>query len=138
MRNPLFRILISFIVLFGANILVESISGQKRAAVPQQRESHRVILNPCRIPKVEGEVRCGTYEVFENREARKGRRIALKIVVLPALNPQLVPDALFILAGVPVRRQQTMLNSSQALLRMPAAGVTLCWWINAVPEARIR
>ena len=101
MRKPHFRILISFIVLFGAIIPVESISGQKRVAMPQQRESHRVILDPCRIPAVEGEARCGSYEVFEDREVRKGRRIALKIVVLPALNPQLVPEALFILAGGP-------------------------------------
>ncbi|MGH9769176.1 MAG: alpha/beta fold hydrolase, partial [Blastocatellia bacterium] len=50
---------------------------------------------------VVGEARCGTYEVYEDRRAQKGRRVALKIAVLPALGPKPAPDALFILAGGP-------------------------------------
>ncbi|MCA1659510.1 MAG: alpha/beta hydrolase, partial [Verrucomicrobiaceae bacterium] len=49
---------------------------------------------------VPGEVRCGSYEVFENREARSGRRIPLKIVVLAAEKKD-APDPLFIFAGGP-------------------------------------
>jgi hypothetical protein len=44
----------------------------------------RVALASCRLPGVDGEARCGSYEVYEDRGARKGRKIALKIVVLPA------------------------------------------------------
>jgi pimeloyl-ACP methyl ester carboxylesterase len=57
-------------------------------------------LSPCHLPNIEGELRCGSYEVFENRQAKKGRQIALKIVVLPSLT-QPSSGALFILAGGP-------------------------------------
>lgn len=33
------------------------------------------------------EALCGTHEVFENREARSGRKIGLKITLVPALEP---------------------------------------------------
>ena len=58
-------------------------------------------LKPDHIDGVEGELRHGRYEVFENRAAKSGRRIALNILVLPALEPQKNPDPLFILAGGP-------------------------------------
>ncbi|HEV7516294.1 MAG TPA: alpha/beta hydrolase, partial [Thermoanaerobaculia bacterium] len=44
---------------------------------------------------------CGTYEVFENREARSGRKIPLKIVVLPATGRDRAADPIFFLAGGP-------------------------------------
>lgn len=56
---------------------------------------------PCAIDGVEGEVRCGTYEVLENRADSNGRRIPLKIVVLAARAAEREPDPLFILAGGP-------------------------------------
>jgi pimeloyl-ACP methyl ester carboxylesterase len=65
------------------------------------QSSQRVALASCRLPGVDGEARCGSYEVYEDRRARKGRRIALKIAVLPALGSKPSPDALFILAGGP-------------------------------------
>ena len=61
----------------------------------------KIELPTCAIDGVEGEARCGTYEVFEDREARSGRRISLKIVLLPALGPERQPDPLFVLAGGP-------------------------------------
>jgi pimeloyl-ACP methyl ester carboxylesterase len=58
-------------------------------------------LHPCKIEEGPTEAFCGTYNVFEDRSAKSGRQIALKIVVAPALkrNPQ--PDPLFILEGGP-------------------------------------
>jgi pimeloyl-ACP methyl ester carboxylesterase len=44
---------------------------------------------------------CGTWDVFEDRDAGTGRRIALRVVVLPALSNDTAPDPLFILAGGP-------------------------------------
>ncbi len=44
---------------------------------------------------------CGTYEVFENRAAKVGRKIGLKVVVLPASGPDRQPDPLFFFAGGP-------------------------------------
>jgi pimeloyl-ACP methyl ester carboxylesterase len=60
-----------------------------------------VKLNSCQVDGVPGEIRCGTYEVFEDRDARRGRRIPLKIVVLAAAESKHESDPLFILAGGP-------------------------------------
>ena len=43
-----------------------------------------VTLTPCEMRGVEGKALCGDYEVYENRATKKGRKITLKIVVLPA------------------------------------------------------
>ncbi len=56
---------------------------------------------PCEIEGVEGEPRCATYPVWEDRAARAGRRILLNIVILPALGPDKAPDPVFFLAGGP-------------------------------------
>ena len=58
-------------------------------------------LTPCAPPGVSGKAYCGTYEVFENREARSGRKIPLKIVLLPAKGTQPAPDPVFFLEGGP-------------------------------------
>ncbi len=47
------------------------------------------------------DARCGTVTVFENREAKSGRQIALNVVVLPALNQEHQPDPFFMIAGGP-------------------------------------
>jgi pimeloyl-ACP methyl ester carboxylesterase len=72
-----------------------AIAQRTAASVPSIR------LEPCTIEGVPGEARCATYEVFENREARSGRLIRLKIVLLPATESKREPDPLFILAGGP-------------------------------------
>lgn len=58
-------------------------------------------LKPCQINGVKEKVLCGTYEVFENRPARKGRKIPLNIVVLQSLSSNPAPDPLVALAGGP-------------------------------------
>lgn len=67
------------------------------AAQPPRRPE----LSPCRKPGIPAEARCGTYEVFENRTARKGRKISLGIVVLPATGPDRLPDPFVYFAGGP-------------------------------------
>ncbi len=57
-------------------------------------------LSPCTIDQV-GPARCGTYEVWENREARRGRKIPLNVIVLPALSQPARPDPLVFLQGGP-------------------------------------
>jgi pimeloyl-ACP methyl ester carboxylesterase len=44
---------------------------------------------------------CGVHEVFEDRAAGAGRKVALKVVVLPALSNEPLSDPLFFLAGGP-------------------------------------
>jgi pimeloyl-ACP methyl ester carboxylesterase len=58
-------------------------------------------LNPCSVAQSTTEARCGTYPVFEDRVARSGRTIPLKVLVLPALTENPAPDPVFVLAGGP-------------------------------------
>src|SRR5690348_3263121 len=58
-------------------------------------------LTPCKLPGLDREVRCGKLEVFEDRAAARGRKIALRIVVLPATGPERAPDAMFYFEGGP-------------------------------------
>src|SRR5438105_608546 len=42
-----------------------------------------VALEPCHIDGFVGEADCANYEVYENRATRSGRKITLKLVVIP-------------------------------------------------------
>lgn len=73
-----------------------------------------VPLEPCRIMDGNIEGLCGTVSVWENRASQRGRRLALKVVVLPA--PQGgASDAFFPLAGGP---------GQSAIETYPAMGYT--------------
>jgi len=61
----------------------------------------KLVLNDCSIQGYTGKAKCGTYEVYENRATKKGRKIALKIVVLPATSDKREPDPLVYFAGGP-------------------------------------
>src|SRR5215831_13241577 len=63
--------------------------------------SSRLSLHPCKLPGIQGDVRCGTYEVFEDRSTKSGRTIKLKIVVLKSLGGKPAPDAIFAFHGGP-------------------------------------
>lgn len=58
-------------------------------------------LRPCKSSEGPSDAYCGILQVWENREARTGRKIPLKIVVLPALKQEYSPDPVFFLAGGP-------------------------------------
>jgi pimeloyl-ACP methyl ester carboxylesterase len=58
-------------------------------------------LQDCRLEGFPFTARCGIVEVFEDGAARRGRRIALRVVVLPAQQPFPGSDPLFYLAGGP-------------------------------------
>jgi pimeloyl-ACP methyl ester carboxylesterase len=60
-----------------------------------------VTLRPCEPRGIPGPAKCGTYEVFENRAARKGRKISINILVLPATGDKREPDPFFYFAGGP-------------------------------------
>ncbi len=64
-------------------------------------QSRTISLAPCDVQGAEGKARCGTYEVFENRATKKGRKISLKIVVMPAIGPERAPDPWFYIPGGP-------------------------------------
>jgi pimeloyl-ACP methyl ester carboxylesterase len=59
------------------------------------------LLETCKSDDGPADALCGTLEVFEDREAATGRKIPLKIIVLPALGNDPKSDPLFFLAGGP-------------------------------------
>jgi pimeloyl-ACP methyl ester carboxylesterase len=58
-------------------------------------------LTPCALPDRKGKALCGTHEVFEDRDAHTGRKLSLRIVLLPATGPARAPDPVFFLSGGP-------------------------------------
>jgi pimeloyl-ACP methyl ester carboxylesterase len=64
-----------------------------------------ISLTPCEVPgtnpSTKDKARCGTFEVFEDRERKAGRKITLKIVVYPATGQDKAPDPLFYIPGGP-------------------------------------
>jgi len=61
----------------------------------------RIPFAPCRTQDGNTEGLCGKYEVYENRQSQSGRKIALNIMVLPALSEKPASDPFFPLAGGP-------------------------------------
>jgi pimeloyl-ACP methyl ester carboxylesterase len=57
--------------------------------------------HPCEVPDTTEKALCATYPVWENRETKKGRKIGLNIVILPALGPDKQPDPIFEFGGGP-------------------------------------
>lgn len=82
--------------LAGGAVLAEAASPTPPAPPAQKLE-----LKPCTVPGLPPDARCGTYEVWENRAARKGRRIPLLVAVIPALGPDRLSDPFVYFAGGP-------------------------------------
>jgi pimeloyl-ACP methyl ester carboxylesterase len=62
----------------------------------------KIELKPCGgVAGLPPEARCGTYEIWENRAAQSGRKIPLRVAVIPALGPDRLPDALTFFNGGP-------------------------------------
>src|SRR5688572_173885 len=83
-------------ILFLALLAVPNLAG----AAPHPS---RAKLQPCKVPGDGREIEafCGTYQVWENRAAKSGRKISLKMVLIPALSPNPKPDPVFFFAGGP-------------------------------------
>lgn len=79
----------------------------------RREASPTLALRPCWLPGVDDQARCGTLEVFEDREARKGRTIKLRVAVVPALAASPEPDPVFVLAGGP---GQSAISVARAIL----------------------
>ncbi|HKD42657.1 MAG TPA: alpha/beta hydrolase [Myxococcaceae bacterium] len=60
-----------------------------------------VTLTPCHPNGVKEELRCGVYNVFEDRRTRKGRKLPLKIVVIAARRPHPDQGPVFYMPGGP-------------------------------------
>ncbi len=80
---------------------VVSLGAGEPPATPMQPGPPPLQLAPCKVPGLPFDARCGTLEVWENRRTRSGRKIPLKIVVLPATTKERAEDAFVFLHGGP-------------------------------------
>jgi len=92
---------IARVLLTVAILNVIWIAGCRSKVASSSAAAGRKGLTPCGAPQMPAEALCGTYEVFENRAARTGRKIPLHIVVLPATGPHPLPDPFTYFAGGP-------------------------------------
>jgi pimeloyl-ACP methyl ester carboxylesterase len=81
----------------------------------QPKTIGNIAFEPCRTSDGNTEGLCGKYEVYENRTAKSGRKIALNIMVLPALSDKPAADPWFAIAGGP---------GQSAVEAFPQAGFT--------------
>ena len=71
------------------------------AACSAPPEAPRLVLSPCRLTGLDAPAQCGTYEVWEDRAAKGGRRIKLSVAVVPARLRTHEPDPIVVIAGGP-------------------------------------
>jgi pimeloyl-ACP methyl ester carboxylesterase len=77
---------------------------QAMGAAAPRASPNRPLLEPCKVPGEKNsqvDALCGLYEVWENRATRTGRKIGLKVVVLPALGKNPKPDPILFFGGGP-------------------------------------
>jgi pimeloyl-ACP methyl ester carboxylesterase len=74
-------------------------------------------LHPCKSGEGITDAYCGTFSVFEDRAAGKGRTIDLNIVVFPALAADSKSDPLFFLAGGPGQGAAKMARGLRPIFR---------------------
>jgi len=82
------------VALLAAGSFLTSCSGLRQASATDH-------LKPCASKDGPSDAFCGTLSVWENRDTKTGRKIDLKIVLLPALKQDYSPDPVFFLAGGP-------------------------------------
>ena len=92
-----FVIILSLIILW----IHQSASAQTRSSASDATPPLKLQFEPCRNPKLDESAHCGKYEVFEDRAAKTGRKIALNVMMLPATEPKAAPDPVFFIAGGP-------------------------------------
>lgn len=100
------QLLIACALACGASFFPLRASGQEKGPLPTGvTPVASISLEPCDVPSTRDDVkeqaRCGTYEVFEDRANKSGRKIKLKIIVYPATGQNKAADPLFYIPGGP-------------------------------------
>jgi pimeloyl-ACP methyl ester carboxylesterase len=71
----------------------------------QSAQTSKIGLQPCEVPGAKPDTKekvlCSKFEVFEDRAAKRGRKISINIVVFPATGQDKAPDPLFYIPGGP-------------------------------------
>lgn len=94
----------SMVKVLGASALSTFLLGTVwAAALPLSGDGaeHALRLMPCRVPAVPEELRCGTFQVYENRDLNRGRMLPLKVVLIPAREPRPEDGPIFYFGGGP-------------------------------------
>jgi pimeloyl-ACP methyl ester carboxylesterase len=79
--------------------IVTSLCGFQLYQLTRARST--IQLQTCEAPGVKAKAKCGSLEVFENRATQTGRKISIKVLVVPATGSKRLPDPLFYFAGGP-------------------------------------
>ena len=88
-------------MMLGRVVLSSLLSACAMAGVCAVAQRDSIKLTPCEVRGIAGGGRCGTYEVYESRSTRTGRKIGLNVIVIPALGAAVQPDPVFWLEGGP-------------------------------------
>ena len=83
------------------SLLIAALWALGVAGIAAAAPSPALSLTPCKVPGIEREVKCGRFEVYEDREKAAGRKISLRVVVVPATGPSREPDPVFVFEGGP-------------------------------------
>jgi pimeloyl-ACP methyl ester carboxylesterase len=81
---------------------------------PQAPRSSLALVS-CRLPGVEAAAQCGSYEVWEDRASKSGRKISLNIAVVPARIRAREPDPIVVFAGGPGQGAVSLANQVMPL-----------------------
>lgn len=71
------------------------------ASAVRQNGPKPLNLTDCQPARIPEPAKCGTFEVYENRATKKGRKIGINILLLPATGDKREPDPLVYFAGGP-------------------------------------
>jgi pimeloyl-ACP methyl ester carboxylesterase len=93
------KILITLSLLSTGYLL--SVKAKVARVAAQVGSPPRPFLSQCQTPELKSRAWCGRYEVFEDRISKRGRKIALNMIILPALAEKPAPDPVFFFAGGP-------------------------------------
>jgi len=94
-----YQMIVLSLILLSFFSTTEALAGEDEKANTVTKGA--VTLTPCQVQGADGELLCGEYEVFENRETMKGRKIKLRIVIAPATGKTPKPDPIFFFSGGP-------------------------------------
>ena len=83
------------LIALAASLCLLSCSSGSETARPA------IALETCRLPGIDAPAKCGSYAVWEDREAKSGRRIRIELAVVPAKMRAHDPDPIVIFAGGP-------------------------------------
>lgn len=108
-------LILAFVVVL---VACSSATMNQMPSAPAAAQKSSIALQPCILGSTPAQ--CGTLKVYENRAARSGRMIDLRVAVIKAQSDHPAPDPIFYLAGGPggaatedARRQQFPFSLSE-------------------------